>query len=721
MNMSFPRDWVVDAAGWQWALVVGIAALTAAVLYGWKTGIARNTTGGGLTTIGRLFLGTLRFAVLAALGFLLLEPLIRNLTFDEERPVAIVLMDESRSITARTDSAVFAESANQWTTQLREQLEMTGLDVELYGYDKDLRTVDATENWIWNGSQTNLSAAIQALSTRIENRNVAGMVLVSDGLVNRGAAPDYGIAWPNTPVWTVGVGDTTVVRDRWIGRVQHNAVAYLGNQFPVEVYVETQGYQGETTRVEIFQGTQSVASAERSASSNRETQKFSFMLTASQLGMQAFEVRVAAVDDEFDKQNNRRINYIEVRESRRRITCIANAPHPDLGAIQMALAPLEAYEIETFVLSTLKDGAALTESLTKSDVVIAHNVLGTSFGGMSWPRLLGMNEVPVWWVGASEATTAFLQAKNDLGVQLTNTGDLNQTHRCRLNPNFSMLSFPQNTEETLRSYPPLLGPFEQASWTPAWSPILFRQFGDVETNDAFWAARNTATSPRQILTIGEGIWRWRMRGFIRENDHTLFNEFIQRQVQFLAAKDSRKRLTVQTEKRTTTDDRLLFQAQAFDAAWNPTADATIQLVLSDERGQVFSQTMLPASSGYAADFGRMPEGAYRWIAECNLQGTEYRSSGNIIVEDKPIEQVSLAADFGMLTRIGNSTGGGFLGPLAATLPESVLTRMQSAGIPSVILHEQTTLQDAVDWWVWLVLCLMVLSLEWVIRRRTLGY
>jgi len=719
--MSFPRDWVVDAAWWQWALVVGMAALTAAVLYGWKTGIARNTTGGGLTPIGRLFLGTLRFAVLAALGFLLLEPLIRNQTFDEERPVAIVLMDESRSITARTDSTAFAESANQWTTQLQEQLEMAGLDVELYGYNKELRSVDPEGNWNWNGSQTNLSAAIQSLNTRIENRNVAGMVLVSDGLVNRGAAPDYGIAWPNTPVWTVGVGDTTVVRDRWIGRVQHNTVAYLGNQFPVEVYVETQGYQGATTRVEIYQGAQTVASAERSASSNRETQKFSFMLTASQLGMQAFEVRVAAVDDEFDKLNNRRVNYIEVRESRRRITCIANAPNPDLGAIQMALAPLEAYELETFVLSTLKDGAALTEALTKSDVVIAHNLLGTAFGGLSWLRLLGMNEVPVWWIGASEATTSFLQSKNTLGVQLTNTGDLSQTHRCRLNPNFSMLSFPENTEAALRSYPPLLGPFEQANWTPAWSPILFRQFGDVETNDAFWAARNTATSPRQILTIGEGIWRWRMRGFARENDHTLFNEFIQRQVQFLAAKDSRKRLTVQTEKRTTTDDRVLFQAQAFDAAWNPTADATIQLVLTDERGQVFSQTMLPASNGYAADFGRMPEGAYQWTAECNLQGTDYTSSGNIIVEDIPIEQISLAADFGMLTRIGSLTGGGFLGPLTATSPESIVNSMQAEGIPSIILHEQTTLQDAVDWWVWLILCLTFLSLEWVLRRRSLGY
>jgi len=50
-----------------------------------------------------------------------------------------------------------------------------------------------------------------------------------------------------------------------------------------------------------------------------------------------------------------------------------------------------------------------------------------------------------------------------------------------------------------------------------------------------------------------------------------------------------------------------------------------------------------------------------------------------------------------------------------------LDRMQQEGIPSVILHEQTTLQDAVDWWVWLILCLLLLSIEWVVRRRALGY
>jgi len=75
----------------------------------------------------------------------------------------------------------------------------------------------------------------------------------------------------------------------------------------------------------------------------------------------------------------------------------------------------------------------------------------------------------------------------------------------------------------------------------------------------------------------------------------------------------------------------------------------------------------------------------------------------------------------MLTRIGSLTGGGFLGPLTATSPESIVNSMQAEGIPSIILHEQTTLQDAVDWWVWLILCLTFLSLEWVLRRRSLGY
>lgn len=723
LNFNVPRDWIVDAAPWQWAMALGVAAIIAVGLYGINPHIGRRATGMGLSTAGRLLLGLLRFAVVAGLGFLLLEPWIRNQTFDEELPIAVMLVDESSSILARSDSAATVEKLTQWADEVQSRLEAAGLLVERFGFAGDLRLVEpeGEDSFSWKGTQTNLDASVHVLSERLENRNVAGIVLASDGLFNRGAAGDYGIDWPNIPVWTVGLGDTTKVRDRWVERVNHNPIAYLGNTFPVEVFVQNQGFRRQNTRVEVLQSGRVIAAAEQPVSSSNEIQKFAFQLAAEAVGMQPYEVRIQRSEEEYQLDNNRRTFYVEVRESRRVITCIADAPHPDLGAIEMALAPLEAYEVRTFHLGKLRDAGALTKALAESDVVIAHNVLGDSFGGMPWQRLVAMNETPVWWIVGNESGKAYLQSENALGMQLSRSGNLTQTHRARLNPTFGALTFPEGTATAIRTWPPILGPFEQATWSPAWTPLLYRQFGDIETDDSFWAVSNSSSGNRQILTIGEGLWRWRMRGYVQANDHGPFNEFIQRQVQYLAAKDARKRLLVQTKDRIATDERLEFQGQALDAAWNPTRDASITLSLTDRNGQTFTQPMLPTESGYQASFGRMPEGSYQWEASCDMNGTTFSTSGNVVIEDRPLEHSSLAADHGVLARISERTGGTFLGPVQQATPESVSEGIQQLGVPATVLHEQTTLMNAVDWWLAMALLMGLLTVEWIIRRRALGY
>jgi hypothetical protein len=719
--IDIPRDWIIEAESWQWAAAIGMAGAIALGLYGWNSAIKRRATGQGLPAWGRWAMGLMRFCTLGILGFLLLEPLIQSVVYDEENPVAIVLVDESASVLARNDAAT-ADTLNEWTAALIRDLTDLGMDVERYGFAGELRpVVDVDSALSWDGAQTNLNAAIRTLTPRIENRNIAGIVLASDGLVNRGASPVYGVQWPNLPVWTVGLGDTTAVRDRWINTVNHNAVAYLGNSFPVQAIVESQGMDGQAGQLEVLHNGRVIASESWRTTGSSERTKLEFMLTAEATGLQKYTLRVATTEGEFDPRNNQRTLYIDVLESRRVIACIGAAAHPDLGAIRMALEALESYEIRAFDVASLRNPNALTDALNDADVVIAHNLFGKRWGGMEWTKLLAMNDLPVWWLAADESTWESLQRDNDLGVQMTASGDLMQTHQARLNPAFSALEWPEGLAETLREWPPFFGPFEQVTWSPAWSTLAFRQFGDVETNDAFWGMRGASSGSKQILSIGEGLWRWRMRNFALNQSHAQFDTFIQRQVQFLAAEDARKRLVVQTEKRIGADQRVYFSGQAFDAAWTPMRDAIIELKLTDEAGQVFTRTMLPATRGFEADFGRMPAGTYRWEAMTTLDGTAFDDGGMLIVEDSQIERTHAAADLEVLAQVSDITGGTFLGHWKDTASEAVGTAIETAGIPATIRHEQTQLRDAIDWRLWLAVALVLLTVEWIVRRRNLGY
>tara|TARA_B100001057_G_C22850629_1_gene950826 strand:- start:1315 stop:3306 length:1992 start_codon:yes stop_codon:yes gene_type:complete len=663
----------------------------------------------------------MRFIALGIIGFLLIEPLIRSTEYDEEKPIAILLVDESASILSRTEHST-ADTINSWSKAIMEDLIDRGLDVERYGFASHLRPIVSVDSaFRWDGSQTNLNEAIRTLNPRIENRNVAGIVLASDGLINRGASPVYGVQWPNLPVWAVGLGDTSAVRDRWINSVNHNAVAYLGNAFPVQAFIESQGMEGRAGQLEVVHNGNVIARKSWKTVSNSERTKIELMLNAESTGLQKYLLRIAVTNGEYDISNNQRTLYIDVLESRRVIACIGAAAHPDLGAIRMALESMESYQVKAFDIASLRNPNDLTDALNQADLVIAHNLLGKRWGGMEWSKLLAMNNLPIWWLAADESTWNALQDYNELGVQMSVSSDLIQTHQTRLNPSFASLEWPEGLAEAIRKWPPILGPFEQMTWSPAWSTLANRQFGDVETNDAFWGLRGSSSGSKQILSIGEGFWRWRMRNFAESQSHELFDIFIQRQVQFLAAEDLRKRLVVQTEKRVGADQRMTFRAQAFDAAWTPMRDANIELKLTDEEDQVFTRTMLPATRGFVADFGRMPAGTYEWEASSTLDGTSFDTNGLVIVEDTQIERTHAAAHLDILDQVAQNTGGSFLGYWKDTEITAAGDAIEATGMPSVIRHENTQLREAIDWRFFLILALTLLTIEWIVRRRNLGY
>ena len=107
----------------------------------------------------------------------------------------------------------------------------------------------------------------------------------------------------------------------------------------------------------------------------------------------------------------------------------------------MALESLDSYDIEAFDIASLGDPNDLTDALNQADVVIAHNLFGKRWVGMQWAKLLTMNDLPVWWLAADASSWEALQGENYLGVQMTASGDLTQTHRARLNPAFSALEW----------------------------------------------------------------------------------------------------------------------------------------------------------------------------------------------------------------------------------------------------------------------------------------
>src|SRR5690606_18715437 len=151
-------------------------------------------------TINRVLFG-LRAILAFLLAFLLLGPIIRQITNYTEKPLFIILRDNSGSVTEATDSTTLTALDRELRT-LSESLEDKGYDVVV----TDLEGRETTEP-VFNARVTDLHGALEKVSNRYEGKKFGGVLLVSDGIYNTGISPLF--ANYKFPVHTLGIGDTT--------------------------------------------------------------------------------------------------------------------------------------------------------------------------------------------------------------------------------------------------------------------------------------------------------------------------------------------------------------------------------------------------------------------------------------------------------------------------------------------------------------------------------
>ncbi|HMR57649.1 MAG TPA: VWA domain-containing protein, partial [Cyclobacteriaceae bacterium] len=178
--------------------------------------------------VNRVLFG-LRTLLVFFLAMLLLGPVLKLITNQFEKPTWVYLVDSSSSVAEVLDSANRVALGRQVNAS-REGMADQGYETKLF----DLTGSEITEP-VFNAPSSDINRGIQNIVQQFEGRNLAGIVLLSDGIYNSGASPVY--APIRVPVYTVGVGDTTARVDLVLKNVAFNKIAYEGNQFPVRAQV----------------------------------------------------------------------------------------------------------------------------------------------------------------------------------------------------------------------------------------------------------------------------------------------------------------------------------------------------------------------------------------------------------------------------------------------------------------------------------------------------
>lgn len=261
-------------------------------------------------TINRILFFVRALAVALA-AFLLIGPILKLTTNQFEKPAVVFVVDNSLSV----GEVLGAEKQTALTNSINEQAKA----LESSGYEVQVRALDGPDLAI-PARTSDIHGTIRSITADYEGKNLAGIVLASDGVYNSGPSPLYTTL--RIPVYTIGIGDTTQRVDLALKNVAFNKIAYQGNRFPVRAEALVKGLTNQDVRVSISKGGK-VLSTENKNSGSKGLIDFDFLIDANEKGIQRLDVVIEPVKQEVNQKNNRTAIYVEVVEGKKKILVIA--------------------------------------------------------------------------------------------------------------------------------------------------------------------------------------------------------------------------------------------------------------------------------------------------------------------------------------------------------------------------------------------------------------
>jgi len=654
--------------------------------------------------INQLLFG-LRTVLVFFLAVLLLGPVIKLITNQFEKPTWVFLVDTSSSMAEGMDSLR--------QKGLESELQKTRNDFEKAGFDVTWRDLQGEQinNLAFKSSSSDLNKGIQNTLNEYEGKNLAGIVLLSDGIYNSGSSPIYTTV--RVPVHTIGTGDTVMRVDVVLKNVAYNKVAYQGNKFPVRAQVVVQGLENVPVQVSVSKEGREVAALERNSGTSSFID-FDFQLDAKEKGIQRFDVSVKPLSQESNQRNNSASIFIEVVEGRKKIVLIAPAPHPDIKALKTVIEKNSNYEfilhipgVENAEADILKPGGA--------ELFIFHQVADQA--GKTTPLFQSLYKNPssvLLMIGAG-SNLRQLPALN-VPIQFEAAGQWDDVTPV-VNENFRDFTFSDNSNGTFTRYPPADVPFGKFAYPPQSNILLFQRIGSVTTDRPMllsWPDNNRKIA----VLVGEGIWRWRLNEYADNGNTEIFDELFSKLIQYLSTlEDKRKFRSFPLQNEFSDSEAVVIESQVYNDLFELVYGNTIKLDVRDDQGKVYnySYTTSPGSARYR--IGGLKEGVYRFKASTVLGGKTEEANGQFLVKAQNVEAQNLTADFGLLRKLSTETGGKFY--KVNELPK-LANDLQGTKAASLIHTDETFNQLINLKWVFFLL-LALITTEWFLRKYLGSY
>ncbi|MEQ8623718.1 MAG: hypothetical protein RJQ00_07905 [Vicingaceae bacterium] len=660
-----------------------------------------------LDEFNSLLIGLLAFFRIVSVSIicvLLLSPLVKYFSRTVEKPIVVIATDNSSSMMMNTDSSSSSLDLNESISSLRSSLAQQ-FSVETFLFDQEPIEQDSFAKY--DGSITNYQHLFSALEDRFVNRNVSGLVLISDGIYNQGSNPLYLTNKLSYPIYTVAVGDTKTFKDAILSQVRNNKIAFLDNNFPVEFDLKILDAKNEKISFRVIKNENVVFSESFITNSDDYLKTIQINLEANQVGVQKYTIEVLPLDKERNLINNRLDFYIDILDGRQKVSLLAVAPHPDLAAIKRSIKKNKNYELKSALLDDF-------ENHNDADLIILHNSSSIDQPLSGALKNIISSDVPLFILG---------DGWDNLGVQFgiaasfsKNRSQQNETYP-QLNQSFSLFTISEELEEQLSRFPPLNGFSANVDQKNANTTLFYQQIGKVKTK--FPLLVFYEKEGRKVGRLfANGIWKWAMNDFVDNQSHENFNELISKIIQYLAIKSDRSNFRVNTSNEYFENEEIVFDAQVFNQSYELVNEEDVDIKLIDEDDKQYKFSFNRNKNAYQLSIPALPASRYKYIATTNLQGITYNENGTFTVKELKLEQIETIANHNLLYQLSEQTGGKLVYPENIQKINELFAERSDINSISYVNEE---VEDLINIrWIFFVIA-GLLIIEWFIRKRGGAY
>lgn len=568
-----------------------------------------------------------------------------------------------------------------------------------------------------NEPLTNFEKIISYINS--SDDNAAAVVIVSDGIITEGANPIYQAEKLDSPIFTIGIGDTTTKKDIQIKDVIYNQIIYANKQTEIEAIISNTGFSNKSIVVSLFEENKLIQT-KNVVLNESGLNKIKFDYTPQKEGETKLNILVSQLNEEENILNNKKSFFINILKDKIKVVLIGGCPSPDLSAISRILTENENIYISKFIQVTSNK---FVDEVKISKIDSANVVVLIDFPSANTPLNI-----------AEQIFSKIESSKKPFLISLSTCIDLSRlkkfenilpftinkisTNNFQVTPsiidnNFKSI-FPKSIQENeWENLPPLT--VSATDIVPKiGSNVIIKGTARNVSGSIPLMIVNTTMNQKSFAILAGEIWKWQLLS-TDKNPYFLPN-FIINTIRWLNTSEKQSQFIVNTSKKIYyRGEPVEFYAELYDNTFTPVDSANINLTIFSQNTKYNLQLEKIKSGLFYGRLDLNKSDNYFYEGTANIDGFYLKSKqGRFSITDFEIEHLNTKMDDNFLKQLAYYTNGNYFSIEETDQIVTKLADLIHKSSKEKIISSEVNLRTE-KWY--LIIIIVLFSLEWFIRKR----